>query len=117
MLDCRRGAVGVRLRRRGAVVSFEVNNATFDYAAGADARHVAVVVDGGPRLATWVVDGHFGDGGEDAVLGYAFFDALGDANGAATCAVGAAARRVRVYGRYLRTSELVANHRAGRPEA
>ena len=116
VLDCRRGDVGVRLRRRGAVVSFDVNGASFDYAAGADARHVAVVVDGGPRLATWVVDGHFGDGGEDAVLGYAFFDALGDANGAATCAVGAAARRVRVYGRYLRTSELVANHRAG-PEA
>jgi hypothetical protein len=81
-------------------------------------QHVAVIVDGGPKIITWVVDGVFNDGGAVRQYGWGRFPAtLGNVNGAAS------AKRapllfgelgtVRIYGRYLRTSEAVGNWRAG----
>jgi hypothetical protein len=81
-------------------------------------QHVAVIVDGGPRIVTWVVDGVLNDGGAVRDFGWGRFPReLRDANGAASARVGPALygqlRKLRVYNRYLRTSEAVGNYRAG----
>jgi hypothetical protein len=81
-----------------------------DAGAAAAGAQVAVVVDGGPRLVSWVVNGRFGDGGADRVFGYAHYESVGNVRGAATCEVGASVQRLRVYERALRTAELRENY-------
>lgn len=72
---------------------------------------IAVVVDGGPQMVHWVMNGRFADGGTGRPLGYGFFPQVGDLNGAAQCRIGVRVESLRVYGRYLHVSELVANYR------
>lgn len=77
-------------------------------------HHVAVIVDGGPRIITFVIDGTLCDGGEERQYGWGCFPArLDDVNGCAAIALDPAVELLRVYGRYLRTSEAVANFHAG----
>jgi hypothetical protein len=82
-------------------------------------QHVAVIVDGGPRIVSFVVDGVFNDGGALRDYGWGRFPAeLGDVNGLSTATVAGKVfgevGRLRVYDRYLRTSEAVGSWRAGR---
>ena len=78
-------------------------------------HHVVAIVDGGPKLITFVVDGVLCDGGEARQHGWTRFPAaMGDVDGLATAEVSQAVVRLRVYDRYLRTSEAVGNWRAGR---
>jgi len=81
-------------------------------------QHVAVIVDGGPRIVSFVVDGVFNDGGPLRDYGWGRFPKeLGDINAGdaklASKLYGEVAR-LRVYDRYLLTSEAVGNWRAGR---
>jgi hypothetical protein len=81
-------------------------------------QHVAFVVDGGPKIVTVTVDGVLNDGGEVRDYGWGRFDpALGDVNGKtqapAAPAIFGEMKQLRIYNRYLRTSELVSNWRAG----
>jgi hypothetical protein len=81
-------------------------------------QHVAVIVDGGPKIVSFVVDGVFNDGGAVREYGWGRFPmAMGDVNGAPTAklATGLYGKlaRLRIYGRYLRTSEAVGNWRSG----
>lgn len=81
-------------------------------------QHVAVIVDGGPRIITWVVDGVLNDGGAVRQFGWGRFPAtLGDVNGASTAKLAPVLQgelgKLSLYGRYLRTSEAVGNFRAG----
>jgi hypothetical protein len=82
-------------------------------------HHVSIIVDGGPKIVTWVIDGTLCDGGEARRQGWQRFNrALGEvcAGGTATSDVAGKdqLRHLRVYDRYLRTSEAVGNWRAGR---
>lgn len=86
-------------------------------------RFVTVTVDGGPKIITFVVDGRLCDGEQSPLpggeqgrdFGWGRFDAaLGDVNGSPKAVVGVALGGLRVYDRYLRTSEAVGNHRADR---
>jgi hypothetical protein len=80
--------------------------------AGAD-HHVGVVVDGGPKIVTFVIDGKLNDGGTERQFGWTRFSPnLRNANGARTLQVGRKVQRLRVYGRALRTSEVIANFRS-----
>ncbi|RUL86450.1 exo-alpha-sialidase [Tautonia sociabilis] len=84
-----------------------------------DWQHVTIIIDAGPRIISVVVDGVFNDGGALRQFGWGRFPAgLGDVNGRgqATLAPNVFGQlgTVRVYGRPLRTSEAVGNHRAGR---
>jgi hypothetical protein len=80
-------------------------------------HHVAVIVDGGPKLILFVVDGLLCDGGEHRQFGWGRFSPhLRVANGADELLVGKAIRRVRIYGRALRVSEAIGNFRAGPPQ-
>jgi hypothetical protein len=76
------------------------------------------VVDGGPRIITWIVDGIFNDGGPVRDFGWGRFDpSLREVNGSPSVRIAPAIfgemRKLRVYDRYLRTSEIVGNFRAG----
>jgi hypothetical protein len=87
------------------------------------AQHVAVTVDGGPKVITFVVDGRLCDGGMSRQYGWGRFPGrLDDVTGAGRLTRGPAPvagtlYTLRVYGRPLRTSEAVGNFRAGRPDS
>jgi len=71
-------------------------------------QHLVVIVDGGPKLITFVVNGLLCDG--------RFTPHLRHVNGAATLRIGPKLSgkigQLRLYQRYLRTAEAIANYRA-----
>ena len=81
-------------------------------------HHVAIIVDGGPNVISFVVDGILCDGGTASTYGWGRFSPeLDDISGSGKLRVAPTLKGriecLRVYGRYLRTSEAVANYRAG----
>jgi hypothetical protein len=81
-------------------------------------HHVAVTVDGGPKIITFVVDGQLCDGSDHRQFGWGRFSPhLRHANGSPTLRLGpnlqGEIRSLRIYHRALRTSEAVGNFRAG----
>lgn len=84
-------------------------------------HHVSAIVDGAPNMISFVVDGVLNDGGPLRVTGFGFFDkAIADVNGKRRALLAphlrGELRAFRIYTRYLRTSEAVANWRAGLPQ-
>jgi len=76
-------------------------------------HHIAAIVDGASGIASLVVDGTLCDGGSVSVQGWSYLDpALGSVP-AKGLRVGEGVRRVRLYDRYLRTSEAIGAWRAG----
>ncbi len=82
-------------------------------------HHLAIIVDGGPRIVTMVVDGRLCDGGSERQYGWGRFSV--DLHRVCQPALlrvapelDGAVSRVRVYGRALRTWEALANWRADR---
>ena len=80
-------------------------------------HHVTAIVDGGPNIITFLVDGKLCDGGESRQYGWGRFDPkIGDINGSDTLKLLPSFRgkilKLRIYDRAIRTSEAVANHRA-----
>ena len=81
-------------------------------------QHVAVSVDGGPKIITFVIDGVLNDGGATRQYGWGRFPPeLDDVNGRRRTALApklfGELKALRIYDRYLRTSEAVGNFRAG----
>lgn len=81
-------------------------------------QHVVFIVDGGAKVISVVVDGVLNDGGAVRDYGWSFFPAaLGNVNGERNARVASRLvgeiRKLRVYDRYLRTSEAVGNYQAG----
>ncbi len=79
------------------------------------AQHIAAIVDGGPKVITFVIDGALNDGGDKRQFGWGRFSPnLGNANGGAELRIASTqVRRLRMYNRYLRTSEAIAAFHAG----
>jgi hypothetical protein len=76
-------------------------------------HHVAIIVDGGPDIISFVVDGKFCDGGEHRQFGWGRFSPhFRSANGDKTLRLGAGLGRLRIYGRALRVSEAIGNAKA-----
>jgi hypothetical protein len=80
-------------------------------------QNITAIVDAGPRIITWIVDGVFNDGGAVRDFGWGRFSPeLKDVNGAPKVRVAPSLygqlAGFRVYDRYLRTSEAVGNFRA-----
>jgi len=72
-----------------------------------------VIVDGGPKIISFVIDGKFSDGGETRKFGWGRFSPnLRSANGAEKLRIGANVTSLRIYGRALRTSEAIRNFEA-----
>ena len=77
-------------------------------------HHIAIIVDGGAKIITFVVDGIVCDGGEHRQYGWGRFDPLfGDVNGSRKLRVAPSldgnVEVLRIYDRYLRNSEAVGN--------
>ena len=76
-------------------------------------HHVAIIVDGGPGVITFIVDGRLCDGGEARQFGWGRFSPqLRDVRGSDRLRIGKQIKRLRIYGRTLLTSEAVGNYRA-----
>jgi len=80
-------------------------------------HHVVAIVDNGPKIITFVVDGRLCDGGEHRQYGWGRYQGdLGDVTGSSVLRIGPVLHgkldSVRVYNRYLRTSEAVAHYHA-----
>jgi hypothetical protein len=81
-------------------------------------HHVVAIVDGGPKVISFVVDGILCDGGLVRPYGWGRFSAyLRDANGAPQLKIGPRFNGqlsvLRIYDRYLRTSEAISNYQSG----
>jgi hypothetical protein len=80
-------------------------------------HRVGVIVDGGPKLIVFVIDGVVVDGGDYRNYGWGRFSPrLRDVNGSETLRVGpnlsGRVEDLRIYGRALRTSEAIGNARS-----
>jgi hypothetical protein len=77
-------------------------------AAGKPA-HVAIVIDGGPKIISYVIDGRFNDGADDRQFGWGRFSPnLRDVNGTPEWRIASAVEGLKVYKRALTTSQAVA---------
>jgi hypothetical protein len=80
-------------------------------------HYMSVIVDGGPRIILFVVDGILCDGGEERQFGWGRFNPyLHDLNGTETWTLGKDLRGsisgISVYNRALRVSEAIGNYRS-----
>ena len=77
-------------------------------------QHIVVIVDGGPKVISFVTSGQFNDGGEHRQYGWGRFSPnLKNVMGLGELKKSPAVLKLNVFNRYLRTSEAVASHRAG----
>jgi hypothetical protein len=77
-------------------------------------HHLVVSVDGGPKIITFVVDGRLSDGGEARQFGWGRFSPnCRTPEGSDTLRLAPQVKSLRLYDRYLRTSEAISNYRAG----
>ncbi len=81
-------------------------------------HHLCAIVDGGPHIISFVVDGKIADGGEYRQFGWGRLSPdLYDTNGAPTLSIAprlsGTIERLAIYNRALRTSESAGNFRAG----
>jgi len=122
--------MGLKISERGTL-ELSMSDGRTDYAWDSDPgthpgtlkvgdwQHIAVVVDNGPRIVSFIVNGQFNDGGPVRDYGWARYpEELNEIGGASVARVApflyGELGLIRVYGRYLRTSEVVGNYRAGR---
>ena len=102
-------------------VQLELTNGKTRFAFDCDAgllqpnklHHLAIILDAGPRTVTFVVDGVLCDGGESRQFGWARYPDALEPKVAGKLKLAPSIRHLRVYDRYLRTSEAVANFRSG----
>jgi hypothetical protein len=77
------------------------------------------IVDGGPKVITFVVDGKLCDGGDFRQFGWGRFNPTfrgpqGGTDLRIAPGLSGSVKAVRLYGRALRTSEVVGNYQHGR---
>jgi hypothetical protein len=76
-------------------------------------HHVAVIVDGGPDIISFVVDGSLCDGGEARQFGWGRLNPnLRDARGGGRLRIGTQVQDLRIYDRAILVSEAVGNFKA-----
>lgn len=80
-------------------------------------HHVTVIIDGGSKVISFVIDGILCDGSDLRKLGWGRFNAtFRDANGSDKLLIASSLhgkiKLLRIYNRYLRTSEAVGNYKA-----
>lgn len=73
-------------------------------------NHVGIIVDGGPKLILFVINGALCDGGDERQFGWGRYNPnIRELNGSAEAALDACVREVALYDRALRVSEMVRN--------
>ena len=75
--------------------------------------HICVVIDGGPKIVSFVVNGRFCDGGEERQFGWSRFSPyLKDIKGSGILRPHQTLKQLKIYHRALMTTEAVGNYRA-----
>jgi len=78
-------------------------------------NHVCIIIDGGPKLILFVINGVLCDGGNDRQFGWGRYNPnLQWVNGAEDAIVDGSVREAAIYGRALRVSEAIKNSRHSR---
>jgi hypothetical protein len=81
-------------------------------------HHVTAIIDGGPKVVSFVIDGTLCDGGASRQFGWTHFPPeLSDVNGSSRVETAKSLRgeldSLRIYGRHLLASEAIGNYAAG----
>ena len=86
---------------------------TEDGVLGEDVVHnVTIILDGGPKIISILVDGQLLDGGRERQFGWSRFSPhFRGVNGMPMARVGPAIQRLWIYDRAIRTSEAIGRHR------
>ena len=83
-----------------------------------DLHHVAVIVDGGPKIISFIIDGKFCDGGEFRQFGWGRFSPnLRGSRGSGKMRIHKSVKNFRLYNRALRISEIIGNFNADHPRS
>ena len=78
-------------------------------------HHIVAIVDGGPKIILYVVDGRLCDGGEFRQFGWGRYSPnLRDIHGSETLRIGEGIESLRIYNRALRVAEAVVNFQSGK---
>lgn len=76
-------------------------------------HHIAAIIDAGPKIISFVVDGRLNDGGDSRQFGWGRFNPnLRSIDGTSRLRIGDRVRGVRIYDRALRISEVIAAYHA-----
>ncbi len=86
-----------------------------------NAHHAVIIIDGGPKIISFIIDGQFCDGGRCRQFGWGRFNPnLRNINGIERLFIApdidGYVRSVRIYNRAIMTNEAAANHMAGNPD-
>jgi hypothetical protein len=76
-------------------------------------QHVVCIVDGGPKIIMFVVNGRLCDGGEERQFGWGRYNPNLRTPPTARLDVSPTVQSLRVHGRALRVSEAITNYQAG----
>src|SRR5690606_26738292 len=77
-------------------------------------HHVTVIVDGGPRIISFVIDGLFNDGGDDRQFGWGRFNPyLLSAKGNTTLEIAPEVKSLKLYNRAITVTESIGNYKKG----
>lgn len=75
-------------------------------------NHIAIIIDGGPNIISYIINGMYNDGKEDRIFGFGRFSRyLKDLNGKKKAYVNKDVKKLRIYDRALLTSEVISNRR------
>jgi hypothetical protein len=77
-------------------------------------QHLVCLVDGGPKIISFVVNGQFCDGGEERQFGWGRYNPNLRTPPTSEVRLHPAVQSLRVHGRALRVSEAIGSYRAGR---
>jgi hypothetical protein len=81
-------------------------------------QHVAIIVDGGPKIISYIIDGKFNDGGSHRQFGWGHYNSdLCHVNGRKTAEVNSCIGRLKIYNRALLTCEAVHDFEKGNGRA
>lgn len=89
-----------------------------DMLKAGELHHVAVIIDGGPKIISFIVDGKLCDGSDLRQFGWGRYNPnLRSVNGSESLRIApemeGEIRLLRIYARYLRTSEAIGNFKIG----
>jgi hypothetical protein len=77
-------------------------------------NHLAVIIDGGPKIISYIINGGFNDGGEIRKYGWGRYNPnLRHVNGCGVIKIHDSVRILRAYDRALMTVEACSNYKAG----
>jgi hypothetical protein len=105
------GAVRIEIADGKTTSSWQSDPGTI---AAGKLQQVVAIVDPGPKIISFVIDGQLCDGGKHRQFGWGRFKTALHESGGGPLLAATAVQHLRLYNRYLRTSEAVANHRAAK---